>query len=280
MNLTQPHLENVSNVEATLFVIDEASAELSKKVQSAMFHSEAFCTKIACMRQIVGLVGTGKADSLNPTIEEQAYALKLLRDASQFAQDQNVSVWEFAVEIDELLRRGVSRFLLRWLSSREAIEHRIEAVDKKDPRRQFLVAPNLAFREHSCFVLTKQGMEMLSRIEIQIAAARSAFNEQRLRELPSWCGKTRVLTFQGKVVKHFRWPAPNQEIVIAAFDELGWPSQIDDPLPKTNVCPKRRLHDTIKCLNRNQLTQLIRFRGDGTGEAAKWELEDLADDDD
>ena len=93
-----------------------------------------------------------------------------------------------------------------------------------------------------------------------------------LREVPEWCPTTRVLKMSGKVVKHFKWPAPNQEILINAFAELNWPDQIDDPLPRTAVCPKRKLHDTIKCLNRNQAHPLIKFRGDGTGLAARWEF--------
>ena len=36
--------------------------------------------------------------------------------------------------------------------------------------------------------------------------------------------------------------------------------------------PKRRLSDTIKCLNRKQANSLIHFRGDGTGEGIVWEF--------
>jgi hypothetical protein len=56
-----------------------------------------------------------------------------------------------------------------------------------------------------------------------------------------------------------------------AFEEDGWPPRIDDPLPqKLNQDPKSRLHDTIKCLNRNHRKRLIRFSGDGTGEGVVW----------
>ena len=37
--------------------------------------------------------------------------------------------------------------------------------------------------------------------------------------------------------------------------------------------PKLRLRDTIKRLNRNQATRLIRFHGDGTGQRVFWVLE-------
>jgi len=64
-----------------------------------------------------------------------------------------------------------------------------------------------------------------------------------------------------------------QEVILMAFEEEHWPPRIDDPLPvHPDLIPKRRLHDTIKSLNRNQKTCLIRFRGDGTGEGIRWEL--------
>jgi hypothetical protein len=33
------------------------------------------------------------------------------------------------------------------------------------------------------------------------------------------------------VVKEFKLPAPNQETILTAFQEEGWPPRIDDPLP-------------------------------------------------
>jgi hypothetical protein len=55
------------------------------------------------------------------------------------------------------------------------------------------------------------------------------------------------------LVKAYRRPAPNQELVLAAFEEEGWPPQIDDPLPGSyELDTKQRLHDTIVRLNRNQ----------------------------
>ena len=65
----------------------------------------------------------------------------------------------------------------------------------------------------------------------------------------------------------------NQEAILAAFQEDGWPARIDDPLPPVaETDPKRRLSDTIKCLNRKQQNALVRFSGDGTGEGVLWDL--------
>jgi hypothetical protein len=75
------------------------------------------------------------------------------------------------------------------------------------------------------------------------------------------------------VVKAFKLPSPNQETILAVFEEEGWPPRIDDPLPPNpELVVKRRLHDTIKGLNRNRRNCLIRFLGDGTGEGIRWEF--------
>jgi hypothetical protein len=74
-------------------------------------------------------------------------------------------------------------------------------------------------------------------------------------------------------VKRFKWQAANQERILTVFEEEGWPARIDDPLaPSPAIDTKRRLSDTIKCLNRKQANALIRFRGDGTGQGVIWEL--------
>ncbi|WP_146118485.1 hypothetical protein [Blastopirellula marina] len=85
----------------------------------------------------------------------------------------------------------------------------------------------------------------------------------------------RKLLFDQQLVKRFKWPAVNQEMVLCAFQEEGWPERIDDPLPpQAEQDPKRRLADTIKCLNRKQENHLIHFHGDGTGQGIVWERVD------
>ena len=76
-----------------------------------------------------------------------------------------------------------------------------------------------------------------------------------------------------RVVKRFKHKSRNQEAILATFQEDGWPYRVYDPLSPIADCdPKRRLNDTIKGLNHHQENALIRFRGDGTGEAIIWEL--------
>ncbi len=90
---------------------------------------------------------------------------------------------------------------------------------------------------------------------------------------PVWDRDRRELRLDDVLVKRFKWPATNQERILNAFQDNGWPRKISDPLdvdPK--ICPKRRLHDTIKCLNRKQLCGAIKFRGDGTGQGVLLEI--------
>src|SRR5947207_2076239 len=85
--------------------------------------------------------------------------------------------------------------------------------------------------------------------------------------------RRRELRLGGQLVKVFKLPSPMQEAILMAFEEEHWPPRIDDPLPMhPDLIPKRRLHDTVKSLNRNQKNCLIRFMGDGTGEGVRWEL--------
>jgi hypothetical protein len=42
--------------------------------------------------------------------------------------------------------------------------------------------------------------------------------------------------------------------------------------PNSEQNSKRRLHDTINSLNRNQKQNLLRFTGDGSGQGIRWEL--------
>jgi hypothetical protein len=90
-------------------------------------------------------------------------------------------------------------------------------------------------------------------------------------EIPRWDSRRRELHFRGLLVKRFRQPARNQELILATFEEDGWPYEIDDPLPGDFKHDAReRLHDAIKNLNRNHVRPIVRFRGNGTGQGIRW----------
>ena len=94
--------------------------------------------------------------------------------------------------------------------------------------------------------------------------------------LPVWDGRS--LWLGRKLVKRFGQPATSQTLILAAFQEQGWASRIDDPLPGgDNVDPRERLKEAVRGLNRFQKNRLIRFFRDGTGKGVMWELIDAKD---
>lgn len=248
--------------------------------------------------------------------------LELLLQAHECAADARAERWNFAVEIQTLPEGGFVRTLLRWLISKDLVEHRCETTTGGDPARNFAqpLTP-LVFSEKSCFVLTNAGAEYAREFLAARAAAEAALRpetRQRSRaryislpepldahsepvppaaanaqpaagsfdppsvlpEVPCWDPDRKELTFRGVLIKRFRLPSPNQETVLMAFQEDGWPVRIDDPLPPSyQTSTKSRLHDTIKNLNRHQKTPLIRFCGDGTGEGVRWEVRDPEEED-
>lgn len=91
-------------------------------------------------------------------------------------------------------------------------------------------------------------------------------------DTPVWDRDRRELSFKGKVVKRFRQPAPNQQPILDAFQEEGWPPRIDDPLPVTRGGDRRqRLADAVRGLN---AMDFIRFELDGTTEGVLWKPTD------
>lgn len=90
-------------------------------------------------------------------------------------------------------------------------------------------------------------------------------------EKPHYDQDRRELWYAGHLIKRYKVPAKNQELILLAFDEEGWPARIDDPLPPTDdIEPKLRLRDTITQLNRHRRTFGLRFHGDGNGRGIKW----------
>jgi hypothetical protein len=232
-------------------------------------------------------------------------ALGLLLRALCYARDVGADPWAFAVDVGELLQAGASQGELRWLLTREYVEHRLETTPPDSARRTFRRLTAHHFPGGTCFVLTPVGAEAaeeLLRIDRNhVAPVPGRFTlllngsahrqpgaplpvhsptHELVRDEPSrmvlkprWDAERHELWYAERLVKRFKWPASNQETILAAFEEEAWPARIDDPLPpQPEQDPKRRLHDTIKCLNRNHATKLLRFRGDGTGEGVIWDL--------
>ena len=91
-------------------------------------------------------------------------------------------------------------------------------------------------------------------------------------ERPFFDDERRALWFKRSLVKSFHNPAKNQQLLLTAFQEQQWQFQIDDPLPpEPGINSKTRLRDAIRCLNKWHLHRLLRFHGDGSGTAVRWE---------
>ncbi len=130
--------------------------------------------------------------------------------------------------------------------------------------------------EGACFLVTRSGV-LWVRADAQDPATYHLCSDGDARPTrdftPRWDRDHRILSVGGQIVKRYGRSSPNQEAVLQAFEEEGWPYRIDDPLPySTEVAPKLRLHDTIRWLNLRIENRLVRFTGDGTGEGVCWKL--------
>jgi hypothetical protein len=221
------------------------------------------------------------AEDLDPAIER---ALGILMKSLRLARDAACDPWEFAVEISELERLGISRSGLRWLLVRRLAEHAYEVTAARAPRRSFKSSRNLELKRNSCFILSA---EYPTPAEAGLIPAGWTETSPSLCEAPDHSTGVAAptatgptprydaarceLAFEGRVVKRFRRPAPNQQAVLREFEGLSWPARIDDPLcPAGDGCPKLRLNQTIKSLNAHHQARVLRFFGDGTGEGVLW----------
>lgn len=125
--------------------------------------------------------------------------------------------------------------------------------------------------------LTPLGLSLIERLADAFGGEMGALLDPRLsrrQAIPEWDAHTRELCFRGQVVKRFRKSAPNQEQILNLFEQNRWPRRIAVPFPcDSRVPPLQRLRDTVKCLNRNMNTPLLRFGGDGRGAGVCWHIQ-------
>ena len=200
--------------------------------------------------------------------------LNSLTEASEYAHDLSSSLWEFAMRLEHAQAMGVNYNDLLWMVKKGWIVCQTESgngsvedfLPEDSHEIRFVISPADAGIE---------GARVCGDISSRKISLAKFWKEGGLADSisPVWDADRRELLVCGIIVKRFRWPAPNQETILSVFSEENWPARIEDPL--TQGCglePKRRLGDTIKCLNRNQQENLVRFRGDGTGEGVFWEI--------
>jgi hypothetical protein len=175
--------------------------------------------------------------------------------------------------------KGVSRDVLLWLLYQGHVEH-LGATTTTNGSDGLVIRDSLTLDEGSSFALTKRGEAFANLFLVRILFSErdsdfeSTWAMLTLGELlPSYQPEERQFAWGRHVLKSFRQPAANQEIILSAAEEMGWPDWFDDPLPRRGRnSPKARLHDTIKDLNRRQRLSFVRFKGDGTGTRVGWEL--------
>lgn len=231
----------------------------------------------------------GEAGDLSATLSLRlSEGLHFLLEAYELAADVGVDVWEFALDLRELRSVGLTNSDLRWMVLKGFVQPGCETTLPGEPQRSFRPIQGLIFAKRTCFVLTPSGLEA-ARTPTSRGGTRSENAEAgrptvaaaappRTRVVPHWDADLQELRINGLIVKQFKVPAPNQEMVLAAFEEEHWPARIDDPLPpQAEQDPKRRLHDTIVSLNRNHKHRMLRFMGDGSGEGVRWTVVTSAD---
>jgi hypothetical protein len=95
---------------------------------------------------------------------------------------------------------------------------------------------------------------------------------RRPRVGPRYVDASHSLFVGDVLVKRFKQPADDQEAILAAFEQAGWPESIHNPFRNRTRNTKHRLRDAIARLNRCQVNNLIRFHNDSTGMGIWWEL--------
>lgn len=224
--------------------------------------------------------------------ERALEGLRHLLQSHHYAEDVGADRWEFALDLAELKAIGLTSSDLRWLVLKGYAQHARETTLPGDAQRSFRPSKSFTLSKHTCFVITDAGIEAaqqwvaagdVSRRQAAPAVSKSSEaartpETSRSRISPHWDSDLQELRVNGLIVKRFKVPAPNQEMILAAFEEESWPARIDDPLPPhPDQDPKRRLHDTIVSLNRNHKSRMIRFMGDGSGQGIRWSVADAAD---
>ena len=108
--------------------------------------------------------------------------------------------------------------------------------------------------------------EIISTLLNSIRGSKNVDLPVPISQVPKWDGLK--LYVGGKFICKISRKANNQRLILGSFEELGWQTHIDDPLPGGK--DSQRLRETIRSLNGKQ--QCIEFKADGTGAGVVWEF--------
>ena len=90
--------------------------------------------------------------------------IALLLQAFAYSQDAETDIWDFALEIDKLYESGLTICDLRWLVSKQYVEHGRESSVYGDTNRLFQANNGLIFVPATCFVITPTGANFAGRL--------------------------------------------------------------------------------------------------------------------
>lgn len=229
------------------------------------------------MSELTDQLPSGLTDSFSQAF--RSGVAHLLR-AGEYANDAGVDVWQFAVEVDRLTGCGVTISDLRWLVAKGFAIHRHEKTASTGGQRLFEPRDGLGFSRESAMVLTADGAAFAQSFQSSDVPDQRPDSEiaqpsesSGVSVKPVWTSSRRELLVMGLVVKTFRVPARNQELILAAFQEERWPACILDPLPPTeSITSAKRMQNAICRLNGKQTNKLVRFSANGNGTGICWEL--------
>jgi len=214
----------------------------------------------ASLQQAVLVLGSSAQDGM----------ASLLR-AWTLAVDARQSPAAFGLELASLRHLGLTESDLRWLICRGYVEHLLDLTLAGEPGRTMRASGALHFAPRSCFCLTQAGVEFAEQLCRPLRAPRTAAHAQATDGVPTWHAVERRLCFAGQTLKEFATPAPNQELILTAFEEESWAAHIDDPLPpRTGVDPRMRLNKTLYRLNHSLAPPLIHFSCEH-GHTVRWQ---------
>ena len=214
--------------------------------------------------------------------QECLFGLRELLRAQQLAAEAEVDIWQFAVELDRLTESGLTLTSVRWLVARGYVFHGEESTADSTGQRSIQLQEGFAFSNSAALILSSQGSEFVRDL-LQLANRRPPDAQVEVRKhvagdgpftgdlMPEWDADVRELRVGQKLIKSFRVPAANQELILSVFQEEGWPRRIFDPLPPNNsISQARRMHNAISRLNGKQIHRLIRFSGSSNGRGIGW----------
>ncbi len=186
-------------------------------------------------------------------------SLLSLLEAHRYANDLGSDDWEFAIEITVLRAEGLTDTDVRWMVQAGLVDFAYDVSLPGETVRQFRRAQNLVYSETLCMILSRSGikdMEAWFRSRPlpgpctvpEVIEPGATADPPTIQRIPHWDRDRQELRVGRVVVKRFKAPAANQETILAAFDEEGWPPRIDDPL---SPCPD--LAQNGDCMTRSTL---------------------------